>query len=127
MVQSKPGLIAGKILRQDYIGLKSIDDELPFVLLDDKEVYLKLGECRDIVTNFRPTVHLAYNLKQQLLRVLSDYLYSTSPESRDDTDDVGSHPFAFVAGVIRFLDFWRLAFSFCHLAAPVPAKLHAKG
>lgn len=78
MAQSKSGLIAGKILRSDYIGLTSIADELPFVSLDDKEVYMKLGECRDIVTNFRPTAHLEYNLKQRLLRVLSDYLYSTS-------------------------------------------------
>jgi hypothetical protein len=71
-------LIAGKVLRRDYIALKSIEDTLPFVFLDDKEVCLKLGECRDIITNFRPAGYLEYNLKQKLLRVISDYLYSTS-------------------------------------------------
>ena len=78
MAHSKGALIAGKILRKHYIELKSIDAELPFIALDDKEIYDRLGECRDIVTNFRPTVHLEYNLKQRLLRVISEYLYSTS-------------------------------------------------
>jgi hypothetical protein len=78
MAHSKSALIAGKILRREYIELKSLDHELPLIPLNDKEIYSKLGECRDIVTNFRPTGSIEYNLKQQLLRVISDYLYSTS-------------------------------------------------
>jgi len=78
MAHSKGALIAGKILRREYIELKSLDHELPLIPLNDKEIYAKLGECRDIVTNFRPTGSIEYNLKQQLLRVISEYLYSTS-------------------------------------------------
>ncbi len=78
MAHSKSALIAGKILRREYIELHSLDHELPLIPLNDKEIYAKLGECRDIVTNFRPTGSIEYNLKQQLLRVISEYLYSTS-------------------------------------------------
>lgn len=78
MAHSKGALIAGKILRREYIELNSLNHELPLIPLNDKEIYSKLGECRDIVTNFRPTGSIEYNLKQQLLRVISEYLYSTS-------------------------------------------------
>ena len=78
MAHSKSALVAGKILRKDYIELSTIDGELPLIPLDDSEIYSKLGECRDIVTNFRPNAQLEYNLKQRLHRVISEYLYSTS-------------------------------------------------
>jgi hypothetical protein len=50
---------------------------LPLIPLSDRETYAKLGECRDIVTNFRPNGQIEYNLKQRLLRVISESLYST--------------------------------------------------
>lgn len=78
MAHTKGPLMAGKILRSDYINLNTIDGELSLIPLSDGEIYQKLGECRDIVTNFRPTAHLEYNLKQRLLKVISEYLYSTS-------------------------------------------------
>ena len=71
-------LQVGKILRHDYIGMESMESELPLIPLGDREVYAKLSECRDIVTNFRPTGQTEYNLKQKLLKVISDSLYSTS-------------------------------------------------
>jgi hypothetical protein len=71
-------LRVGKILRRDYMDLNRMDGELPLIPLSDREVYAKLGECRDIVTNFRPTAQVEYSLKQRLLKVCSDHLYSTS-------------------------------------------------
>jgi hypothetical protein len=73
-------LKAGKIARKDYIQLTNIDNELPLIALTDRETFLKLGECRDIVTNFRPNGQIEYNVKQRLLKIVSDYLYSTSPK-----------------------------------------------
>lgn len=70
-------LQVGKILRQNYIEMKSLDAELPLIPLSDREVYTKLGDCRDIITNFRPTGQSEYNLKQRLLKVISETLYST--------------------------------------------------
>jgi hypothetical protein len=55
-----------------------MDSELPLIPLTDREIYAKLGECRDIVTNFRPNGQIEYNLKQRMLKVISDNLYSTS-------------------------------------------------
>jgi hypothetical protein len=71
-------LRVGKILRRDYMELNRIDGEMPLIPLSDREIYAKLGECRDIVTNFRPTAQVEYSLKQRLLKVISDHLYSTS-------------------------------------------------
>jgi hypothetical protein len=73
-------LRAGRISRRDYIHLNSIDNELPLIGLTDREIFVKLGECRDIVTNFRPNGQIEYNVKQRLLKIISDYLYSTSPK-----------------------------------------------
>jgi hypothetical protein len=73
-----PILRVGKLPREDYIGLATLEQELPLIPLNDKELYLRLGECRDVVTNFRPTGQLEYNLKQRLLKILSENLYSTS-------------------------------------------------
>lgn len=78
LLDQKGPLQVGKISRRDYIELSSMDAELPLSPLTDREVYTKLGECRDIVTNFRPNGQIEYNLKQRLLKVISDYLYSTS-------------------------------------------------
>lgn len=71
-------LRVGKLLRQDYMELKSADAEIPLLPLSDREAYAKLGECRDIVTNFRPSAPAEYGLKQRLLRSISETLYSTS-------------------------------------------------
>lgn len=73
-------LRAGKLLRKDYIRMSSIESELPLIGLTDRDIFIKLGECRDIVTNFRPSGQIEYNVKQRLLKVISDYLYSTSPK-----------------------------------------------
>ena len=78
MSDSKALLRVGKILRKDYMELSNIDQELPLLPLTDRETYAKLGECRDVVTNFRPNGQLEYNLKQRLLKVISEHLYSTS-------------------------------------------------
>jgi hypothetical protein len=78
MADGKSPLRVGKILRRDYIDLGNMTDDLPLIALSDRELYAKLGECRDIVTNFRPTAQVEYNLKQRLLKVISDNLYSTS-------------------------------------------------
>lgn len=78
MADGKSPLRVGKILRRDYIDLGNMTDDLPLIALTDRELYAKLGECRDIVTNFRPTAQVEYGLKQRLLKVISDNLYSTS-------------------------------------------------
>lgn len=78
MSDARAMLRVGKILRRDYMELNNIEAELPLIPLSDREIYAKLGECRDIVTNFRPSAQMEYNLKQRLLKVISDNLYSTS-------------------------------------------------
>jgi len=78
MSDMKSPLKVGKLLRKDYIELGNIEQELPLIPLTDRETYAKLGECRDVVTNFRPTGQMEYNLKQRLLKVISEQLYSTS-------------------------------------------------
>ncbi|MBY0370039.1 hypothetical protein K2X33_05090 [bacterium] len=76
--EARGPLCVGKVLRRDYMELSSIDAELQLLPLTDSEVYRKLGECRDIVTNFRPSVPAEYTLKQKMLKTLSEHLYSTS-------------------------------------------------
>ncbi len=71
-------LKVGKLPRKDYIELGNVEQELPLIPLSDRDTYAKLGECRDVVTNFRPTGQMEYNLKQRLLKVISEHLYSTS-------------------------------------------------
>lgn len=68
---------AGRILRKDYLDLSHIEMELPLLPVSDRELYLKLSECRDVITNFRALGQTEYALKQKLLRVMSDYLYSS--------------------------------------------------
>lgn len=76
--EARGPLAVGKVLRKEYMELSSIDADLKLLPLTDSEVYRKLGECRDIVTNFRPTVPAEYALKQRMLKTLSEHLYSTS-------------------------------------------------
>lgn len=76
--EARGPLSVGKIKRTDYMELSSLDAELVLQPLSDSEVYRKLGECRDIVTNFRPSMPAEYALKQRLLKTLSEHLYSTS-------------------------------------------------
>lgn len=70
-------LRVGTIKRKDYLDKMDMSSELPLNPLEDKETYGRLSECRDIVTNFRPTGQMEFHLKQKLLKVLSDYLYSS--------------------------------------------------
>ena len=70
-------LRVGKIPRKEYIELSNLSSYLVEAPTADRDTFSKLGECRDVVTNFRPTGQVEYNLKQRLLKVLSDYLYST--------------------------------------------------
>ncbi|MBI1861676.1 MAG: hypothetical protein HYR96_12235 [Deltaproteobacteria bacterium] len=73
------GIRAGRIPRKEYMALENIDSDLPLATANaDRETYLKLGECRDIVTNFRPTTQADYSLKTRLLKTISDHLYSTT-------------------------------------------------
>ena len=67
----------GNIRRADYIELRDLCASLPLVPLNDRDVYRKLGECRDVVTNFRPQGQVEYHLKQRLLKMISEQLYST--------------------------------------------------
>jgi hypothetical protein len=71
-------LAVGKIRRRDYMELTGIEGELALQPLSDSEVYRKLGECRDVVTNFRPSIPADYALKQRMLKIISETLYSTS-------------------------------------------------
>lgn len=70
-------LKVGKMPRADYMKMKNIDDELTLLALNEKDTYARISECRDIVTNFRPVTSLEYQLKQKLLKILSESLYST--------------------------------------------------
>jgi hypothetical protein len=76
--ESRGPLSVGKVRRKDYMELSSIDGEITLQPLTDSEVYRKLGECRDIVTNFRPSIPAEYSLKQRMLKTISETLYSTS-------------------------------------------------
>ena len=77
VADQKSALQVGRVSRTDYIEMKSFDSEIPLIPLSDRDIYVKLSECRDIVTNFRPNGQMEYNLKQRLLKVISDHLYST--------------------------------------------------
>lgn len=75
----EPSLVrVGVLPRPGYMALQEIGLELPIEALSDRDVYRKLGECRDVVTNFRPGGQLEYHLKQRLLKAISESLYSTS-------------------------------------------------
>lgn len=76
--EARGPLAVGKIKRSDYMELSGIEGELSLQPLSDSEVYRKLGECRDVVTNFRPSIPADYALKQRLLKIISETLYSTS-------------------------------------------------
>jgi hypothetical protein len=78
MMDSKGPLEAGRVSRRDYMAMEGLDAPVSLSALNDRETYARLGECRDIITNFRPTGQIEYNLKQKLLKVVSDTLYSTS-------------------------------------------------
>lgn len=78
ILEARGPLSVGKILRKDYLELKGIQGELALQPLSDSEAYRKLGECRDVVTNFRPSIPADYTLKQRLLKIISETLYSTS-------------------------------------------------
>ncbi len=76
--EARGPLSVGKILRKHYMELSSIEGELVLQPLTDSEAYRKLSECRDIVTNFRPSIPAEYALKQRMLKIISETLYSTS-------------------------------------------------
>lgn len=70
-------LNVGRLTRHEYMNLPSIDGELGLIPLNDKENYSRMSECRDVITNFRATGQLEFHLKQKLLKLISDNLYST--------------------------------------------------
>lgn len=78
MTEKKGPIHVGKILRTKYMELKSLDGELELLPINERETYLKLSECRDVITNFRPVAQVEYGLKQRLLRAISDHLYSAN-------------------------------------------------
>ena len=67
----------GRLTRAQYMNMDSLSGDLGLMPLNDKENYTRMGECRDIVTNFRPAGQIEYNLKQKLLKLISESLYST--------------------------------------------------
>lgn len=75
--ESKGALQVGRMERSQYIRLEDWGDDLVLLPLNDRDVFQKLSECRDIVTNFRPSGQHEYQLKQRLLKVISEALYST--------------------------------------------------
>lgn len=78
LLEPRGPLRVGRVARADYLELKGLDAELPLLPLNERDSYLKLSECRDIATNMRPASQVEYDLKQKLLRAISDSLYSTS-------------------------------------------------
>ncbi len=78
LMEPRGPLRVGRVLRADYMELRGLDDEVPVLPLNEGDSYVKLSECRDIVTNMRPASQVEYDLKQKLLRAISDILYSTS-------------------------------------------------
>jgi hypothetical protein len=75
--EAKGALQIGRMARDRYIEMESWGSELLLEPLNDRDVFQKLSECRDIATNFRPTGQADYHLKQRLLKVISEALYST--------------------------------------------------
>ncbi len=78
LLEPRGPLRVGRVARADYLELQGLDAEIPLLPLNERDSYLKLSECRDIVTNMRPASQVEYDLKQKLLRAISDTLYSTS-------------------------------------------------
>lgn len=78
MTEKKGPIHVGKILRSKYMEMKSLDGELDLLPINDRDTYIKLSECRDVITNFRPVAQVEYGLKQRLLRAISDHLYSAN-------------------------------------------------
>ncbi len=75
------GIQVGRLERLHYMELTQLDGELPLLAVPDKEIFQKMSECRDIITNFRPTGQYEYNVKQKLLKIIGDQLYSTGNRS----------------------------------------------
>jgi len=67
----------GRLTRSQYMTMGSFVGDLGLIPLSDKENYTRMSECRDIVTNFRPSGQLDYNLKQKMQKLISENLYST--------------------------------------------------
>ncbi len=66
----------GTMPRSQYIELSRVDEKLPLAPLTDGEIYQRAGESRDIITNFRPNGQREFQVKQHLLQVISEFLYS---------------------------------------------------
>jgi len=79
--ETSGSLEAGRIARAAYLEISSLDGELGNAPIPEKELFERMGECRDVVTNFRPVAQWDYTLKQRLLRALSDKLYSTGRDA----------------------------------------------
>lgn len=67
----------GRLTRTHYMNMESLYGDLGLLPLNDKENYARMSECRDIITNFRTSGQVEYHLKQKLLKLISESLYST--------------------------------------------------
>lgn len=70
-------IVMGKVSRESYFGMSSMDAIFDLLPLSERELAGKLAECRDIITNFRPAGAANYALKQRLLKTVSESLYSS--------------------------------------------------
>ena len=67
----------GRLTRVHYMNMNSLVGDLGLIPLNDRENYSRMSECRDIVTNFRTAGQVESHLKQKLLKLVSESLYST--------------------------------------------------
>lgn len=67
------------------------DKELPVLPLNDRDTVLRLAECRDILTNFRPADGEQGAMKMRLLKGISESLYSASNRMRGSEKRPGAH------------------------------------
>jgi len=67
----------GKISKKDYLDKMDMGSELELDPLSSDELDTTVGECRDIITNFRPADPPESQMKQKLLREVSEFLYSS--------------------------------------------------
>jgi hypothetical protein len=80
VVGGKDSAEAERLSAGEALGL--VDKELPVLPLNDRDTVLRLSECRDVLTNFRPADGEQGALKMRLLKGISESLYSASNRMR---------------------------------------------
>lgn len=80
VLEAKESPEAQTLTAAGALGL--VDRDLPVLPLNDRDTVLRLAECRDILTNFRPTDGDQGALKMRLLKGISESLYSASNRMR---------------------------------------------